>query len=127
MHDQIADRCIHFNGVMERVCKAGVSYADVRVGKPYQFPCLKQAGFCMQCKFPTAEEVAKELAEINKFGESSLKAFLLVKSHYQKTKQQTGTIKCECGGDLKFSVSVQHNHLHVAAKCSSCGVYFNGH
>ena len=37
---------MHFNGVMEKVCKAGIKYEDVRVepeGSTYQFPCREQA------------------------------------------------------------------------------------
>jgi hypothetical protein len=50
LHEQIANKCIHFNGIMEKTCKAGICYSDVREEPgegPYKFPCLKQGGECI--------------------------------------------------------------------------------
>jgi trk system potassium uptake protein TrkA len=39
---QLQDRCEHFNGLTHKVCRAGVTYTDVRdeSTRPYAFPCL---------------------------------------------------------------------------------------
>lgn len=71
--EQEATWCIHFNGIMEKVCRAGVSYDDPKFGgrQPYraELPCLKaevtdptRTDLCDQCEFLT-EEQAKAKAE----------------------------------------------------------------
>jgi hypothetical protein len=54
-------KCIHFNGVMNECCRAGVKYEDV--SKNRQFPCLSEEGavHCEKSQYPTPEEAkAKE-------------------------------------------------------------------
>lgn len=121
--EQIARKCIHFNGVMEKVCKAGINYADVRVGKPYQFPCLQQGGECSIAQFMTPEQIKKELDEIERISTKALVAMIAVKDHYAKTKEQTGKVPCECGGQLHYTVAQINGH--VWAKCNSCDISFN--
>lgn len=123
LEEQISRKCIHFNGVMSKFCEKGISYADVRVDKPYKFPCLKQGGKCDHAQFRTEEEVRAEIADIQHEGIKVLKAVALVKYHYEKTKQQSGTIVCQCGGELKYVVAETNGHVWV--KCKSCGIYFN--
>ena len=53
LKEQISQRCIHFTGLMNKECKAGVKYADVRFDRPYKLPCLKQGGTCDKCEFMT--------------------------------------------------------------------------
>lgn len=123
LHEQLARKCIHFNGVMNDTCKAGIKYADVRIGKPYKFPCLKQGGECVHAKFRTEEEVNKEVAEMNDQGSKALTAYFNIKSHYEKTKEQSGKIACQCGGELHYAVASVNGHIW--AKCYSCGIAFN--
>lgn len=118
--DQILDRCIFFNGIMNDQCNAKVKYSDVRVGKPYKFPCLKQGGVCEISKFPTLEDAEKEVKEIKEMTEIGSSMYSLVKQHYNNTKELFGIIKCECGGDLKYSIS-QVNY-HIWANCNKCGI-----
>lgn len=67
---QIEDRCIHFTGIQNQVCKAGIKYVDIRdeSQKPYLFPCnrnLKNSGsHCDKCQFPTVKQVDELLKEI---------------------------------------------------------------
>ena len=123
LEEQIAGKCIHFNGVMKNVCKAGISYADVRVGKPYQFPCLKQGGECKCAEFMTNEQVKEKVAIINNRGDKILGAYASIKDHIKKTKNKAGKIKCQCGGDLHYAVAETNGHIW--AKCSSCTIAFS--
>lgn len=126
LEEQIARKCIHFNGVMENICKAGIKYKDVREEPehgPYNFPCLKQGGQCPKAQFPTDEQVKERVEEIEDSGAKALIAMVSVKEHYAKTKEQSGKIPCQCGGELHYVVASLNGHVH--AKCNSCGISFN--
>ena len=125
LDEQIARKCIHFNGVMEKVCKAGINYADVRVGRPYQFPCLKQGGECSHAQFQTNEEVKAELAEIESDGIRVTLALISIKDHVRETNKQSGMIKCQCGGEGDLHYAVAEINGHIWAKCTTCKLAFN--
>ncbi len=123
LEELITSRCKHFNGIINPCCKIGIKYSEVRVGKPYQFPCIKTGGKCTNSEFPNLEEVRKELAEISESQEKVLIAYLKIKEHYKATKINQGKLPCECGGQLNFTVAESNGHIW--AKCTGCGVYFN--
>lgn len=126
LHEQIARKCIHFNGVMEKVCKAGIKYEDVREEPqdgPYRFPCLKQGGECSHASFLNEEQVNERVAEIEHSCNQTIIAISIIKDHIKKTKEQQGKVKCECGGELHFTVAQVNGHIW--AKCNSCGISFN--
>lgn len=64
------DKCVHFNGIMNKRCDAGVSYADLvpeMMGRVLHLPCFKDnadAVACTSCHYPTPEEVAQHEAEL---------------------------------------------------------------
>lgn len=123
LKEQIADKCIHFNGVMNTTCKADIKYADVRVDKPYKFPCLKQGGECPHAKFRTEEEVNEYLKRIEEDDRKVVGALVAVREHFAKTKERVGKIPCQCGGELQFTVATINNHIW--AKCNTCKISFN--
>lgn len=120
LHDQIANRCVHFNGVMEKVCKAGISYRDVRdeTMKPYGFPCLKTGGMCDKCQFPTEEEVRKEIEEIQIGSSWALSTLLKVKEEIKIGEHGYGSMPCDCGGTIHYSVAEINGHARAA--CDKC-------
>lgn len=125
LEEQISRKCIHFNGVMEKVCKAGVNYKDVRETPPtgpYKFPCLKQGGECKHAQFTTDEEVKDKVAAIESGGVKAMIAIASIKTHVKETNQQTGQIPCQCGGNLHYTVAQINGH--VWAKCDSCSISF---
>lgn len=62
-------RCVNFNGIMNRVCDAGVDYDAQAGGKPAlkKLPCLldmsEQTVECPHAKHPTREEAIAEIEE----------------------------------------------------------------
>jgi len=125
LEDQIANKCIHFNGVMSDICKAGIKYADVRVDlpdEPYKFPCLKQAGECSCAEFPSKEDVQKTIDEIEISGLKVTNAIAAIKARIKETKQIKGVIPCECGGELHYRQSSYNRH--IGGQCSSCKMSF---
>jgi hypothetical protein len=126
LEEQIACKCIHFNGIMEKICKAGINYSDVRVSDgngPYKFPCLKQGGECSSARWWNADQVKKRVAEIEYSCNKTVGAIASIKDHISKTKNQQGKVKCECGGELHYTVAQVNGHIW--AKCDSCDISFN--
>lgn len=120
LEEQIANKCIHFNGVSSKTCKAGINYNDVWVKDvPLGLPCLKKAGHCDKCQFPTEDEVKKRIWELEGLGQKGLIAWALVKDRYKTNKEPQGVVQCQCGGELHYQVA-QNNHIR--AYCKSCGI-----
>ncbi len=122
LHEQISSRCIHFTGLMNKKCKAGINYDDVKTGKPLQIPCIKTGGECSSSKFLTDEEIKKEIDEIESTGAKIFIVRAKILDHYNKTSDWQGKIKCVCGGDLHYSIAQFNNHIR--AKCNKCGISF---
>lgn len=121
--DQLKNRCIHFNGIMNECCMAGIKYADVRVGRPYKFPCIKTGGECAKSEFLSDEQAKMQAKEIDEQGLKTATAYINIKEHYQKTKQLQGKLPCECGGELNYTVAKSNGHIW--AKCTKCDIRFN--
>lgn len=63
------DRCVHYDGVIHDVCRAGVAYAAVRgpsVAGTLPYPCFRgrEELPCAARRFPTAEENAVRAADL---------------------------------------------------------------
>jgi hypothetical protein len=125
LEEQVAKKCVHFTGLIDKVCKAGVTYDTVKdkTKRPFGIPCIQTGGECPLSKFRTPEEVAKYLDEIAKIEAAGIGAYITVKTHFSKTKQRSGKLKCSCGGELNYVVSNFNDHIW--ARCSSCGIAFN--
>lgn len=123
LEEQVARKCIHFTGIMDKVCKAGIKYAEVRdeSQKPYGFPCIQTGGQCPNAQYRTPEEVKSYIAEMQEEGMKTLGAVALVKSHFEKTKMPSGKIQCHCGGDLFYAVA---SNGHARGKCNKCKLSF---
>lgn len=127
LRDQIADKCIHFNGTMNKQCKAGVKYEEIR-GPKMKIPCIKnttlsadpvEGVMCIKRTFPTEQQIQEKLGQIDQSGRNSTKAFVAAKSHFQKTGERHSTIQCPvCKGKLEYVVAVTNNHLTV--HCHRC-------
>lgn len=63
LEEQIKNRCVHFNGIHNGVCKAGICYRDV-AGDIKTLPCLNKGNNCEYVRFPTEEEFKETLKEI---------------------------------------------------------------
>jgi hypothetical protein len=114
--EQQMKKCVHFTGIMDECCAAGVKYSEVRAG-PMMFPCLKSGGECTKAKFLTREEAEQKELEVAK----GVGMYLIVKDHVRKTGKRSGSIKCNCGGTMLFAVA---SNDHIRASCSSCQTKF---
>jgi hypothetical protein len=136
--EQIADRCVHFTGLQNGVCKAGVSYASVKIDHepiPYtrrgvtystarSFPCLASynaaGAVCEKRCAPTPDQVAAEEAESARMIEDVVKARGGITEATNGKRGVSGTIICpRCLGTLHYSVA--RSNGHVCARCATEG------
>lgn len=121
LEQQIADKCIHFTGIMDKACKAGVEYDSFGEVKMGVIPCIKGGtATCDKCEYPSAEGVIKQLEEIKKDGTKGLMILLHVKAHHKKNGGNGGVILC-CNGDHTLRYSVAPNG-HFWVSCETCHV-----
>ena len=90
--------------------------------KPYKLPCFKDGaltgGFCDKVKFPTEEEVEKQVQEIDDSQTKTLTAIFKVKEHIRETGQEKGAIECpSCKGRLEYAQSSINDHTWGSCKC----------
>lgn len=124
LNEQIAGKCIHFNGLGNKLCDAGIKYKDVEVkgARPIRIPCLKDScltgGECSKIQFPTDEEIAKQTEEIKAIGQKSADAYNAVKTHIDATGEMHGKIVCpSCGGNLHYTQAEVNGHIWGKCKC----------
>jgi hypothetical protein len=75
--EQIADWCIHFNGIQHAQCKAGEVYKSVKSAQGY--PCFKSDNCAAQCShatYPTPEEVTARVEQMQVAIKASVNAYL---------------------------------------------------
>ena len=133
LEEQKRSKCVYFNGLMSKTCRAGVGYDAVKVaGKG--LPCLRGAhpfghGEELQCehrRWPTEEEVA-ELCKASR--ESTERTMLGMAAVVQDAKSRglskgnggCGEIACPVckTGTIRYSVAGCNGHRH--ARCSTDG------
>ena len=118
IEEQIAGKCCHFNGIMSKVCKAGVKYDDVKSDdRPIKLPCFKDSGIrnCTKVLFKTPEQVNEELILIRDAGLKGLTVLAMIKR--RPPKKESGSVPCPCGGQVNFQIAPNG---HVWAKCNKC-------
>jgi hypothetical protein len=120
LREQIANKCIFYTGLSNKVCNENIQYKDVMLDKPINLPCLNRGGFCARKILKTDEQVDIELKEMEGWSSKSLNALIKIKNHHKISKQMCGEIKCDCGGVLRFSIAEINNHIW--GNCMNCGI-----
>ena len=117
-----AARCVHFTGIQNDRCKAGVLYDDVR-GEPGHgtlLPCLNDVHMCAQRRYPTPEEVEAELRGIEDSIRFGMEAHRRINEQAKGKRGIAGVVECpKCGGKLHYSIA--GNNGHVWGKCATAG------
>lgn len=128
--EQIANKCVHFTGLLEDRCEVGIPYDEVRdtSASPYRFPCFKDN--CLPCErkeFLSDEQVAHEVEQINLHTNRTMKAMRAAaddaKVHgFKKGSGGVGNLKCPCceTGTLHYSVAGYNGHMHGRCSTPEC-------
>lgn len=119
-------RCIHFTGIQNEACTAGVAYQSVRGDGP--IPCItlngKRRDCCTKYQEPTAEQIAaseREFeAEMSRMG-LVMAAVTPWRTWTKKNRvAKQGVIECPaCKGRLHLSQAAYNGH--VWGKCETKG------
>lgn len=139
LHDQIADKCIHFNGIQHKSCKAGMVYDDLdkenRIEYRAGLPCFKSDSeiakrlggrpqcHCQHVQFPTEEDVQKQIAEHEQSMKKFTVALVAVKPIREKYKGQDWgcIIECPvCNGKLHVTHAAYNGHVHAKCETPDC-------
>lgn len=120
LEDQISGRCVHFTGIMDKKCKAGVEYESFPQPRFKTLPCLKGTSLCDKCQFPTPEEVKAEVDGIKSMSDSGIKVLLAAKAHYKKMGISFSMFTCPiCGKNAAYTVA---SNGHFAVSCDVCKI-----
>lgn len=130
LREQIADKCIHFNGVMNKICEAGVCYDDFRKELPgengYRFPCIKDlcgTATCEKRQWPDEAYIQGRLDEIEQSTKRMMLAMELVGRIKQEHKGESwqGVEVCPvCGGKLHLSHAAYNGHVWGRCETENC-------
>lgn len=132
--EQKRDKCVHFTGIMNDECAAGVNYESVRVDG-CGLPCLRgdsriSGGDNLPCDkrhWPTEEEVQAMVDESNRRMKIALSGVAAVVEDAAKRglgKRNGGRGEVDCpvcdGGTIHYSVSGFNGHRHAKCTTADC-------
>lgn len=121
-----ACRCVHFTGIGNNVCKAGVVYDSFERGK--SLPCilkmqhLGEQNVCAKYEKPTAESLAKEDRAWDKMYGDMMKARKAITDLAGKRRGVLGKLPCPvcASGNLSYSISGYNGHIHATCSTRDC-------
>lgn len=132
LREQISEKCVHFNGLQHKTCRADVAYDELDEGKRVAYrkslPCFKPEDGCEQakcekCHFPTEEDVQARLDEIQAHTDQMALALKLIAPirKEQKGKNWSGVLECPvCKGKLHVSHAAYNGHVHARCETPDC-------
>lgn len=115
--------CIHFNGVMNPTCKAGLAYP-----KGQALPCIAPFSpnlvqpSCPNYQATSREEVAKEeaeFAEVSKNINIARAAIVHLTKGKRRVQGELPCPICKPAGKLSFSVAY-NGHVHACCTTKDC-------
>jgi len=120
-------RCVHFNGIQNKICHKGVSYKEVcgaGDGIATRLPCNTQAKNRQHCddyQDPTDEEIVAYKAICKEMFEGVGITRKAIIEETGGVRGRAGAIPClVCKeGEVKYSVDASNGH--VWAQCSTLG------
>lgn len=133
LREQIAGKCLHFNGMMNEVCEVGVKYEDVR--GPSRGPaggrliaCFNECDTCTRREMPTEADVAARIEEINcstvNFTKARSAIVAYLGGHWKKGMQGSqGCIDCpvcQQPKSLHFTRAGLNGNIHARCKTPDC-------
>lgn len=130
--EQRMGKCRHFNGVMSKVCEAGIRYDDVkklREDGKVSLPCLLHVDSkncqklnCMS--FAEAEAKAQEWEDRLSWVAIARAAIVAVLGPYKNgiSESKSGSMPCPiCNtGTLRYSRAGINGHIHAACTSGKC-------
>lgn len=131
------DTCIHFTGIHQEICKAGVRYRELVGGPDFgwacKIPCTEafpgetERAKCSLKSTPTREQAEKEVAEGDNRMAKTLNAMKLAHQHAKDHglgRGHGGESEMNCPicktGELQYAVASVNGHMHARCTTSGC-------
>lgn len=126
-----AKTCIHFNGIQNAACLAGVNYDKFRDSGALILPCYprwldadKEAKACELFVLPTPEQIAADEAEYAEHMKKMELALAVARKWRVKPKpavSRAEVVECPCcQGRLHLSQSSYNGHVHGRCETEGC-------
>lgn len=141
LREQLERKCVHFNGLQHKTCRAGCVYDKMDEGRKIAYrsalPCFKpdaeelaklaekgiEQASCEHRRFPTEEEIAAYEKEVNDHMakmELALRVIAPIRKE-QKGRNWSGVIECPCcKGRLHVSHAACNGHVHARCETEDC-------
>lgn len=128
LKEQLMNRCVHFNGLGNKICEAEVVYDEVKdfSTSPYKVPCFASGQLhggknCRHVKYFLETEAIDEANKIETNFKNTIIARGAVVRHYRTTNKFSDVIVCPvCSGKLSYSVAPSNEHVWM--KCNGCDI-----
>jgi hypothetical protein len=123
-------RCVHFNGIQNESCEAGVNYEEMRGEKIGCLPCFSDEPTPLVCdkrSLPTREqaeahetEVANACRNFSLASSWAARRAAIVLGFGKKAGGQSSLACPACGtGQIRYSVASYNGHMQ--ARCTTAG------
>jgi hypothetical protein len=134
MTQHALERCVHFTGIQNVTCKAGVLYESVEVnhepiaGHTRSRPCNRKLNHCnatceksefrsLDAARVEGERRAAEIEDSIKFTGLARKAILAQTGN----RGGSGTVECpKCSGKLHYGQASTNKHIHASCETPKC-------
>lgn len=125
-------RCIYFNGIMSKRCKAGVNYEDVsNQGElyPHRLPCLRESRnlCCEKTRFRTRAEAEEAERESEAAVARSMALMEVVVAEIDRKQgflANAGVVPCpNCGAVARFTLADKNRHIRAACPTPNCASF----
>jgi ribosomal protein S27E len=123
-------RCIHFNGISNETCKAGVNYDGLRGTQVGALPCWSDTETPLVCDkrlLPTREQAEAHENEVAERQAATMKALRATHDDAKAKGLEKGnggrsSVKCPtCGnGEIHYSVASYNGHIHASCSTQGC-------
>jgi hypothetical protein len=118
-----AKKCLHFNGLQNNECKAGVNYKSLPERKWGSFICFGESKGCEKYCETGEPKVHADHALANKYFRETVVARKAITDHTGGKRGTYGEINCPvCKGvkTLRFSVAGCNGHIHARCSTQDC-------
>lgn len=118
--EKYARHCVHFNGVQNKTCKAGIEYASARSAEG--FVCFGEVTGCGHYEAAGMDATRKRFAEMDEYSEKIESCFRAIKEKHGSKRGLQDSMPCPVckTGTLRYSIAGINGHVHGHCSTENC-------